>query len=71
MFKSRKRINAAWMRGLMFGRALGAKQERERIIELLEPLTDHMNCFQDPTGCIDYDCRAKNYEYAIKLIKGN
>lgn len=24
------------MRGLMFGRALGAKQERERIVELLE-----------------------------------
>lgn len=36
MFKSKKRIRAAWLRGLMFGKALGAKQERERIIELLE-----------------------------------
>lgn len=55
----------------MFGRALGAKQERERIVELLEPLTDHMNCFQDgDKKCVDFDCRAKNYEYAIKLIKG-
>lgn len=36
MFKNKKRIRAAWLKGLMFGRALGAKQERERIIELLE-----------------------------------
>lgn len=45
MFKSRKRIQSAWMRGLMFGRALGAKQERERIVELLENTDDHLIVF--------------------------
>lgn len=35
MFKHRQRVNAAFAKGLMFGKAVGARDECERIIELL------------------------------------
>jgi hypothetical protein len=35
LFKSKKRIASAWAKGLMLGKAVGARDERERIIDLL------------------------------------
>ena len=36
MFNNKRRIASAWAKGLMLGKAVGAKDERERIIRLLE-----------------------------------
>ena len=36
MFRSRQRTAAAWAKGLMLGKAVGAKDERQRIISELE-----------------------------------
>ena len=36
MFRSKQRTAAAWAKGLMLGKAVGAKDERERIIAILE-----------------------------------
>ena len=36
MFKSKKRIASAWAKGLMLGKAVGARDERDRIIALIE-----------------------------------
>lgn len=36
MFKSKQRTAAAWAKGLMLGKAVGARDERERIIILIE-----------------------------------
>jgi hypothetical protein len=36
LFKSRQRTAAAWAKGLMLGKAVGAKDERQRIISELE-----------------------------------
>lgn len=36
MFKSKQRTAAAWAKGLMLGKAVGARDERERIITVLE-----------------------------------
>ena len=36
MFKSKQRTAAAWAKGLMLGKAVGARDERERIIAGLE-----------------------------------
>jgi hypothetical protein len=50
------------------GRDAGIRQERERIIELLEPLAQHSELCE--SGCYPEDCSAFAYEYAIGLIKG-
>jgi hypothetical protein len=36
LFKSKRRIASAWAKGLMFGKAVGSRDERDRIIELLQ-----------------------------------
>jgi hypothetical protein len=36
LFKSKQRIASAWAKGLMFGKAVGARDERDRIIALIE-----------------------------------
>ena len=36
MFNTKRRLDSAWAKGLMFGKAVGARDERERIIKLLE-----------------------------------
>jgi hypothetical protein len=36
LFRSKQRTAAAWAKGLMLGKAVGAKDERERIIVFLE-----------------------------------
>lgn len=36
MFKNKQRIQSAWAKGLMFGKAVGKRDERDRILALLE-----------------------------------
>jgi hypothetical protein len=36
LFRSKQRTAAAWAKGLMLGKAVGAKDERQRIIAILE-----------------------------------
>ena len=36
MFKSKKRLASAWAKGLMLGKAVGARDERDRIVALIE-----------------------------------
>lgn len=36
MFKSKRRIASAWAKGLMLGKAVGARDERDRIVMIIE-----------------------------------
>jgi hypothetical protein len=36
LFKTKQRIASAWAKGLMFGKRVGARDERDRIIILIE-----------------------------------
>lgn len=36
MFNNRKRVDAAFAKGLMFGKAVGARDERDRIVAIFE-----------------------------------
>ncbi len=36
MFKSKQRIASAWAKGLMLGKAVGARDERDRIVLIIE-----------------------------------
>lgn len=36
MFNNKRRLASAWAKGLMLGKAVGARDERDRIIKLLE-----------------------------------
>lgn len=38
LFNNKRRLDSAWAKGLMFGKAVGARDERERIIALIESL---------------------------------
>lgn len=40
MFNNKRRLASAWAKGLMLGKAVGARDERERIAELLEAYCD-------------------------------
>jgi len=42
LFNNRKRIDAAFAKGLMFGKAVGARDERERIASYLEGRIDDL-----------------------------
>lgn len=44
-FRHRQRVDAAFAKGLMFGKAVGARDERERIIALLTNTDDHLIVF--------------------------
>ena len=52
--------------------AFAAQQERDRIIALLEPFTEHIeSCYIDgKLECYPDDCSCYDYEHAIRLIKG-
>lgn len=41
MFNNKRRIDSAFAKGLMFGKAVGARDERERIADLLEAYCDN------------------------------
>lgn len=36
MFNTKRRLASAWAKGLMLGKAVGARDERDRIVALLE-----------------------------------
>lgn len=36
MFNNKRRLASAWAKGLMLGKAVGARDERERIIAVIE-----------------------------------
>jgi len=61
LFKSKKRLASAWAKGLMFGKAVGARDERDRITGILIGLL-HLDC-----NCFECDA----YLTAIRLIKGD
>ena len=49
MFKSKQRIASAWAKGLMFGKAVGARDERDRIITLIEDWQAGIGQYKDLT----------------------
>jgi hypothetical protein len=50
------------------GAELGSQIERERIIALLTPYTEHAGGCE--LGCYPEDCSAPTFESIIKLIEG-
>ena len=60
MFKSKQRIQSAWAKGLMFGKAVGKRDERDRIVGILIGLL-HQEC-----NCFECDA----YKTAVRLIEG-
>lgn len=63
MFNNKRRQDAAWAKGLMFGKAVGARDERDRIIESIKFYSS--NCEGGP------DCQiCLGYEVALKIAKG-
>ena len=49
MFKSKQRIASAWAKGLMFGKAVGARDERDRIVTLIEDWQADIGQYKDLT----------------------
>jgi hypothetical protein len=49
LFKSKQRISSAWAKGLMFGKAVGARDERDRIITLIEDWQADIGQYKDLT----------------------
>jgi len=49
LFKSKQRIASAWAKGLMFGKAVGARDERDRIITLIEDWQADIGQYKDLT----------------------
>ena len=45
MFNNKRRLASAWAKGLMLGKAVGARDERDRIIALLTSTDDHLIVF--------------------------
>lgn len=67
MFKNRQRVEAAFAKGLMFGKAVGARDERDRIIKFLE---QQFCIFEQSVGnCECVVCRMTKWH--IGLIKGD
>ena len=51
MFKSKQRIASAWAKGLMLGKAVGARDERDRIAEMIQSI-----CENEHDSFIACDC---------------
>ena len=49
MFKSKQRTAAAWAKGLMLGKAVGARDERERIIMIIQRWQDNQGKYASLT----------------------
>lgn len=47
MFKSKRRIASAWARGLMLGKAVGARDERDRIVTIIEDWSADIGKYKD------------------------
>lgn len=68
MFKSKRRIASAWAKGLMFGKAVGKRDERDRISTLIEQYFPPCSCseYEPPRICIHSDIAKE----LIALIEG-
>jgi hypothetical protein len=67
LFKSKQRTAAAWAKGLMLGKAVGARDERDRIIKVLqERLEIHRSMKFDST----LPCACLGYEATIEMLEG-
>lgn len=66
MFNNKRRIASAWAKGLMLGKAVGARDERDRIIKLLEDDQKAHAYPNDVCGC-EYEQSSLD---TISLIKG-
>ncbi len=49
MFKNKYRIHSAWAKGLMLGKAVGARDERDRIVQIIEDWQGDIGEFKDLT----------------------
>jgi len=47
MFKNKQRIASAWAKGLMFGKAVGARDERDRIVLIIEDWQADIGKYKD------------------------
>jgi hypothetical protein len=47
LFKSKRRIASAWAKGLMFGKAVGARDERDRIVLIIENWQANIGEYRD------------------------
>lgn len=62
-FRHRQRVDSAFAKGLMFGKAVGKRDERDRIIESIEFYKSHCEGGPDCQICL-------GYEIALKIAKG-
>jgi hypothetical protein len=51
LFNNKRRQHAAWAKGLMFGKAVGARDERDRIIEVLDAYCESRHATLDLCQC--------------------
>ena len=49
MFNNKRRIASAWAKGLMLGKAVGARDERDRIVQIIEDWQGDIGEFKDLT----------------------
>lgn len=76
MFKHRQRVNAAFAKGLMFGKAVGARDERDRIIALLNDRLEkaqatasnygQITAMREPISIEAVEALTEAFIYAIK-----
>ena len=66
MFRSKQRTAAAWAKGLMLGKAVGAKDERQRIIAMLE--TEYLSLLES-IGREWHLQEAEKADILVELIK--
>jgi hypothetical protein len=66
LFKSKQRTAAAWAKGLMLGKAVGAKDERQRIIAMLE--TEYLSLLES-IGREWHLQEAEKADILVELIK--
>jgi len=66
LFNNKRRVDAAFAKGLMFGKAVGKRDERDRIVKLLEDDQKAHAYPNDVCGC-EYE---KSTLDTIGLIRG-
>ena len=47
MFNNKRRLASAWAKGLMLGKAVGARDERDRIVLLIEDWQANIGEYKD------------------------
>jgi len=75
LFNNKRRLASAWAKGLMLGKAVGARDERDRIIALLEQRKSNhtallsFNSNRNDDAIQHTICRT--LQTSIELIKGD